>query len=247
VSGVDDEWIDLGEVAVPERESLYYEGVTPGVYELTWDLQEPHPQFASRSVRRIVRPGEDAQLALRIDDTFLEGRAQFNGAELDVGWVLLTSTPGDMSKLRVGRVRDGKFLVPAPRLADRAYVALIPERTPVPFANFERGEALPNPVESYRNVLRSKFLEVDYYAYDLTVELPAGIAERHSDLEVEFPHFDVERRGALRSKMRSEPLQSSTLRLFLLQPGTFSLRVSSRDGPRYIQNFEIYRDLTIAL
>lgn len=242
-----EDWTDLGSVEVPERGGLLYRGISPGVYELVWDLVEPHPQFVSRSQATAVEPGVEARLVLQVDDHFLTGRARFNGVELERGWVLLTPDPGDQSTLRTGRVRDGSFVVPLPRSADRAFVSLIPERTPLPMANFERGEALPREVENFRQVVKDAYLEVDYFAYDLTVEFPAGIAENHPDLEAHFPHFEFGRRGELRVDTRREELRSSTFRLFLLRPGPFSLRVSSSDGLRYLQNFELRRDLSVSV
>jgi hypothetical protein len=240
------EAIDLGPVAPGPRGGTLHEGVTPGIYGLLWSLRESHPAFAPRKAEVTVAPGLPASLSLRIPEKAIEGEATLNGRPLAIGWVILVPDPENPAENLVGRVRDGRFTVPAPARGDVPYATLIPERDPLPWPRFERGEALPAQIPDFNGALRRRFLPVHHTAHDFVLEVSPRFLEMNPEAEIEFPHWDAGPDG-FRKTTRKETLKATSFRLDLLPPGRFSLRVTGRTGSRLRTEIEMDQDRRIVL
>jgi hypothetical protein len=193
-----------------------------------------------------VLPGAPVALSLRIPEKAIEGEATLNGRPLALGWVVLVPDPENPAENLVGRVRDGRFTVPAPARGDEAYATLIPERDPLPWPRFERGEALPAQIPDFNGAIRRRFLPVHHVAHDFVLEVSPRFLEMNPGAEIEFPHWDAGP-GGYRKTTRKEPLKTAPFRLDLLPPGRFSLRVTGRTGSRLWTDIEMDQDRRIVL
>lgn len=243
----EDDYVDLGPLAEVPLGGQLYEGVTPGVYRVVWELRDGrHPGVLPRSDAVLVAPGRTSTLALRVDDVLLEGSARFNGRSLNRGWILLSDNPGDPGASRVARVSEGEFEIAAPAKREAVYVALVPERKPLPVPDFYRGVALPQKLSSYPAALREGLLPVSYKAYDLTLELPQELLAAHPDLEVEFPHYLWERTG-FRVQQRAERVTGTPFLLPLLSPGNITVRFSGGAALRSSHTFYLQEDTVLPI
>jgi hypothetical protein len=238
--------IDLGPLAPLARGGRIYDGITPGVYRVTFGLKESHPSFEPRSSAAEAAPGIAAVLRLRVSARLVAGEAFFNGQPLQSGWIILLADPGKPGEVEFARVRRGRFLVPVPVRAETAFAALIPKRNPLPTPDFHRGEALPVEVRDARSALRRGFLSVEYTAYDLVLDIPDDFLARNSGAWVEFPHYTWGL-GGYRKEVLREPLERAPFKLSLLPAGHFSLKVSGRGNTRLYPDIELNQDVRLSL
>jgi hypothetical protein len=197
-------------------------------------------------VDALAAPGTTSSLVLRIAARPVEGEAFLNGAPLALGWIVLVPDPSAPGDAFAGRVRDGRFTVPVPARGDAAWAALVPERDPLPWPRFDRGECLPVAIPEWRNVLRKGFLSIRYFAHDFVLEVSPRFLGEHPDAEIEFPHH-LGNPGGFRKVLRKEPLDRSPFRLDLLPPGRFGFKVTWRGGSRLVPEFDFSRDVRIVL
>lgn len=231
---------------LPQSEPRAFQGITPGTYRVTFahtglpeSLADAYPQ-SSREV--FVVPGRSNSLTLRITDTWKSGTARINGRPVMSGWVLLTDDPNDPESLRVARVARGEFRIPIPRSSGSLMATLIPDDYVDPAPNAYRGEALfvelPGGSRDH--------LDINYQAHDLTLSFPAGTLEEHTDLSVEYPHYEWNGQR-YETSVVTERVRSNPMRLRLLQPGTIVFKTSRTGAFRVRHEVELDQDVTVDL
>jgi hypothetical protein len=225
--------ISLGEVAPPGPDTEVFAGIEPGTYRLRWGLRKAYPRLPGTAVEAFVPPGEARLITLRAGGRVLGGSVTLNGTRLDRGWVILTADPAS-GVASVGRVREGKLVLADPPEDTRAYVAVIPERTPQPLQNTARGEALPVLLRDYRGDLRDGSLRADYRAHDLTVRFTGDFLARHPRAYLVAEHYEWER-GRFRGFDAEEAITGSEVTFHLLPPGPRSVSVRSERGSLVVQ------------
>src|SRR5690606_8711778 len=103
--------VELGEI-LPDWLGFHsFASVRPGRYRLRWGLRDAYEPLPWLWQDVWLPPGGAARLSLVLDGHTLRGRATLNGERVERGWVLLTHDPGTNGGTRVGRIRDGEYLL----------------------------------------------------------------------------------------------------------------------------------------
>ncbi len=221
--------IQLGEIDPQLRRGHDYAGIEPGVYRVKWGLREAYEPIPGLWQEAAVSPGRVVPIALRLEGQTLQGEATLNGKPVERGWILLTDDPGRSGGTRVGRIRDGRFVMLDPPASMEAHAAVIPEGMPQALQNIARGEALPSPVKGYRSALRGGFLSFDYAAHDLTIRLRDDFLARHPGavLSLDYQEWC---RTRFEPYAAEELIETPIVRLRLLSPGQHRIAVRSAKG-----------------
>ncbi|MEE8142060.1 MAG: hypothetical protein V3T77_03090, partial [Planctomycetota bacterium] len=242
IAAGDREILDLGPVSDEPAAQHLFQGITPGVYQVSWRLKNAPPWLHPTTVETPLNAGERRRLRYIIEDEFVVGEASFNGTSLNRGWILVTDNPGNPLASRFGRVRGGGFEVAVSPSSRELHASLIPQRTPQPVPNFDRGEALPIPAPQ---LLRDSYPSFSYVAYNLAIEFTDSMLAEHANLQIEFPHY-IWRRGEFIDDRRGEAIRDNPFWLHLVPPGIFSYRIVAPRDWKSFRSVEIQKNVNIS-
>ncbi|MCA8963034.1 MAG: carboxypeptidase regulatory-like domain-containing protein, partial [Planctomycetes bacterium] len=212
-------------------ESLRSFDVRPGTYRLRWGPREPFPGIPALESRVFVGSGSVQRLALQVDVDGFGGTADFNGHPLELGWIITTDDPNDPSRLRVGRVRDGRYDAMVVGGAGTVFVTLVPERDPLPVVDFATGQG--RPIEISRTARSgSAAVPIYYEAYDVILRVPSG-ADPANHVNVTPDHYSWD--GEEWEARTGSPIDviSDEIRFSLMRPGSYHFEISGGSGSRW--------------